>query len=256
MTGPEPSPSWPLPARAHRRPHRQPRPPHPPGRHHRTIGQVGPSLGRCSGGDALAHLAGLLGRPLPEGTVESSWYSIGRTIAHATQRVTVAPGRVVSRLGHGLSLAQVAEKARKRRDTSGRARRSSCTLPIRRAAPGREPWAWFAGRPGAGPVAPQPTALSFWPGRTADRVHVPQPLPVRVGQPGLGVQEPAVAAVFPDQRLYEPEMGPGHVREAVMLDLVVQPAKEPVRRWAAATGPWAIAVIRRLNDGAPSVFRP
>ncbi|GAA2358853.1 hypothetical protein [Streptomyces cuspidosporus] len=40
-----------------------------------------PSPDRYITRDALAHLAGLLGRPLPEGTVESSWYSIGRAIA-------------------------------------------------------------------------------------------------------------------------------------------------------------------------------
>jgi len=54
-------------------------------------------------------------------------------------------------------------------------------------------------------------------------------LPVGVEQPGLGVGEPEVAAVFADQWLYETEVGPGHVREEVVLDMVVQPAEEPVR---------------------------
>ncbi|GAA3352363.1 hypothetical protein GCM10017744_001000 [Streptomyces antimycoticus] len=97
------------------------------------------------------------------------------------------------------------------------------------AVPGRPIHPTPTATPRNSSAAPQPLALSFRPGRTADRVHVPQPLPVGIEQPGLGVRELEAAAVFPDQRLYEPEMAPGHVREEMVLDLIVQPAQKPVR---------------------------
>ena len=85
------------------------------------------------------------------------------------------------------------------------------------------------GKVRAGPVAPQPTALSFWPGRTADLVHVPQRLPVRLDEPGLGVRDARAMRQWARTSGWASlQVGAGHAREEVVLDLVVQPAEEPV----------------------------
>lgn len=65
-------------------------------------------------------------------------------------------------------------------------------------------------------------------------VHVTQRLPVRVDEPCLRIGHTHLTAVGAHRRLGEPQMGAGHAREEMVLDLVVEAAEEPVGQGAAA----------------------
>ncbi len=65
-------------------------------------------------------------------------------------------------------------------------------------------------------------------------MHVLQRLPVGLDQPGLGVRHAEGRAVGLDQGLGEAQMRSRHAREEMVLDLVVQPAEEPVGEDGAA----------------------
>jgi hypothetical protein len=71
-------------------------------------------------------------------------------------------------------------------------------------------------------------------GRATCGVQMPQRQPVGGGQGGLGIGDPALVAELADQGLGATQVRPGHAREEVVLDLVVQPTEDEVDEPAAA----------------------
>src|SRR4029453_15619805 len=68
----------------------------------------------------------------------------------------------------------------------------------------------------------------------SDAVDVAQHDPVRLPQGGLRVGDVVFAAVFGDDRRRATKVRPGHRREEVVLDLVVEPAHHEVAERGAA----------------------
>ena len=98
--------------------------------------------------------------------------------------------------------------------------RNTLVETIRKALPGQGPER--ARRPGRRA------------GELADPVEVPQGLGVRVDQGGLAVRQAVLGAECRDEGLGSLQAGPGHRREQVMLDLVVQSPQGEISEPAAS----------------------